>query len=53
MKFTFSSRVHKSLYEQLLRDLAGDINTYRVLSGSTVKEIMDAIHISHPVLKKY
>ena len=53
MKFTFSSRFHKSLYEQLLRDLAGDINTYRVLSGSTVKEMMDTIHISHPVLKKY
>ena len=53
MKFTFSSRFHKSLYEQLLRDLGGDINTYRIISGTNVKDMMEAIHISHPVLKKY
>ena len=53
MKFTFSPRFHKSHYEQLLRELGDEIDTYRVISGGNVKDVMDTIHISHPVLKKY
>ena len=53
MKFSFSPRFQKSFYEQLLRELGEEIDTYRVISGSNVKDMMDALHISHPVLKKY
>ena len=53
MKFTFSPRFHKSHHEQLLRELGDEIDVYRVISGSNVKDMMDTIHIIHPVLKKY
>ena len=53
MKFTFSPQFHRSSYEQLLRDLGGMINTYRVISGSSIKDVMDTVHISYPILKKY
>ena len=53
MKFTFSPSFHKSFYEQLLRELGEEIDTYRIISGSNIKDMMATIHISHPILKKY
>ena len=53
MKFTFSSNFRQPLYQQLLRDLGNEIDTYRILSGVNVKELMAALHISHPVVKRY
>ena len=51
MKFTFSSRFRKPLYQKLLYAMGAEIDTYRQISGITVKELMTALHISHPVLK--
>lgn len=53
MKFTFSSKFRQPLYQQLLCDLGNEIDTYRILSGINVKELMTALHISHPIVKRY
>lgn len=47
MKFSFSPLFRQSLYEQLLRALGLEIDAYRQLSGITVKELMDHLHMSH------
>lgn len=51
MKFTFSSRFRQSLYQQLLRDLGAEIDTYRQVCGINVRELMTALHVSHPNIK--
>ena len=51
MKFTFSSKFRKSLYQHLLRAIAAEIDTYRQISGITVKELMSDLHISYPIVK--
>jgi len=53
MKFTFSSRFSQSLYQRLLRGIGAEIDTYRQISGITVKELMSDLHISYPIIKKY
>ena len=53
MKFTFSPDFRTSLYQELLQRIGSEIDTYRQISGITVKEMMAAVHISHPVLKRY
>lgn len=52
MKFTFSSNFDTTRYQQLLTALAAEIDTYRQISGITIKELMSNLHISHPLLKK-
>ena len=53
MKFTFSPNFRHSQYCQLLRDLGAEIDTYRLISGTNVRELMSALHISHSILKKH
>ena len=53
MKFTFSSRFLLSLYQQLLHAIAAEIDTYRQISGITVKDLMSDLHMSYPMVKKY
>ncbi len=53
MKFTFSPKFRLKLYARLLRELAEELDTYRVISGTNMKEMMVALNISHPILKKY
>ena len=52
MKFSFSLKFRLSLYSRILKDLAKDLDTYREISGTNLTEMMDAIHISYPILKK-
>lgn len=47
MKFSFSPAFRQSLYQSLLRALGFEIDTYRQLSGITVKELMASLHMSH------
>ena len=53
MKFSFSPRFRRSFYEQLLRELCEEIETYRLISGSNITEMMSALNVSYPILKKY
>ena len=53
MKFTFSPKFRQQLYQQLLHDLAAEIDIYRLICGINVKEMMTTLHISHPILKRY
>ena len=53
MKFTFSPKFRLPLYEKLLHELGEEIENYRFISGTKIKEMMANLHISHPVLKKY
>lgn len=52
MKFTFSPKFQKSLYQQFLCELGEEMEAYRLISGINVKDMMAALHISHPILKK-
>ena len=52
MKFSFSLKFRLSLYSRILKDLANEMDTYREISGTNLTEMMDAIHISYPILKK-
>lgn len=52
MKFTFSKKFRLSIYAQLLRVLAKEIETYRLISGVNITEVMAELNISHPILKK-
>ena len=51
MKFTFSSKFMQHLYARMLRDIAAEIETYRLISGVTVRELMADLHISHAIIK--
>ena len=53
MKFSFSLKFRLSLYSRILKDLAKELDTYREISGTNLTEMMDAIHISYPILKKF
>lgn len=52
MKFTFSPNFRQEHYQQLLRDLGVEIEAYRLISGINVRELMSALSISHPILKR-
>ena len=52
MKFTFSSKFCQLLYQRLLHAIAAEIDTYRQISGITVKDLMSDLHISYPMVKK-
>jgi len=52
MRFTFSRCFNLSLYQTLLQDLAREMEDYRILSGSRVKEMKTTLHVSHQTLKK-
>lgn len=53
MLFSFSSKFRQSLYRQLLRALAAEIDTYRQICGINITDMMKGLHISHPILKRY
>jgi len=52
MKFSFSPKFRQSFYGQLLRELGDEIETYRIISGCNITEMMSALNISYPILKK-
>ena len=52
MRFTFSRYFQRCLYQTLLQDLAKEMEDYRNLSGSRVKEMKADLHVSHETLKK-
>ena len=52
MKFSFSPKFRLPLYARILQELAEEMNTYREISGTNLTEMMAAIHISYPILKK-
>ena len=52
MKFTFSPDFRQSYYQQLLSVIGAEIDTYREISGTTVKELMANLHIGHTVIKR-
>ena len=52
MKFTFSSNFSQSLYQQLLCYLGAEIDNCRLILGINVKELMTALHVSHPIIKR-
>ena len=53
MKFSFSEKFRLSFYAELLRDLSTEVDTYRVIYGINIKDMMADIHISYPSLKVY
>jgi len=53
MKFTFSSNFRQSLYQQLLSVIGAEIDTYRQISGITLSEMMDNLHMSYPIIKRF
>jgi hypothetical protein len=53
MKFSFSPKFRQSFYRQILRELGDEIETYRMVSGCNITEMMSALNISYPILKKY
>ena len=52
MKYSFSSKFNLPLCSQKLQNVGKEIDTYREISGTNLTEIMAAIHISYPMLKK-
>ncbi len=52
MKFSVSPHFNSPLYADILQNVAKDIDTYREISGTNLTEIMAAVHISYPMLKK-
>ena len=52
MKFSFSNHFNHSLYHTLLQDIAKEMEDYRILSGSRVKEMKADLHVGHETLKK-
>ena len=52
MKFTFSSKFRQSLFKELLHELGAEMDTYRLITGSNIKDMMATLHISYPTLKK-
>ena len=52
MKLSFSPQFNLSLYADILQGMAKEIDTYREISGTNLTEIMAAVHISYPTLKK-
>lgn len=53
MKFTFSSNFRQSLYQLLLSVIGAEIDTYRQISGITLSEMMDNLHMSYPIIKRF
>ncbi len=53
MKFTFSSEFRQSLYQQLLQEIGAELDTYRLILGINVRELMTVLHVSHPHIKRY
>ena len=53
MKFTFSPQFRQTLYGQLLRELAEEIDNYCAISGTNMTEMMAALNVSHLKLKKF
>jgi hypothetical protein len=53
MKFTFSPKFRQLLYQQILAGLGAELDNYRLILGINVKEMMQDIHLSHLILKKY
>ena len=51
MKYSFSQHFKQPLYKSLLHDMGRELEDYRILSGSWVKEMMTDLHISHRMLK--
>ena len=52
MKFAFSPDFRLSDYQQLLGMIGAEINTYREISGISVKELMADLHVGHAHIKK-
>jgi|GEM_PF-3463654 len=52
MKFAFSPDFRLSDYQQLLGMIGAEINTYREISGISVKEMMADLHVGHAHIKK-
>jgi len=52
MKFAFSPDFRQSRYQQLLSVIGAEIDTYREISGITVKELMADLHVGHAVIKR-
>ena len=52
MRFSFSKDFDLALYQRLLRNLASEIDTYRLVCNVNVRDIMESVHISHKTLKK-
>lgn len=53
MKFSFSSNFRQQHYQQLLREIGAELDAYRLILGINVTEMMAALHVSHPVVKRY
>lgn len=53
MCFTFSPKFRQLLYQQILAGLGAELDNYRLILGINVKEMMQNIHLSHLILKKY
>lgn len=53
MKFTFSPLFRLSDYEQLLREVSGEIDEYCHLYGIRTRDMKADLHISYSKLKKY
>ncbi len=52
MKFSFSPDFCQSHYQHLLGIIGTEIDTYREISGITVKELMCNLHVGHAIIKK-
>ena len=53
MRFTFSPKFRLKLYARLLRELAEELDTYRVISGTNMTEMMTVLNIRKKKKKKY
>ena len=52
MGFSFSKRFNLSLYRTLLKDLSKEMEDYRYLSGSRIKEMKTDLCVGYETLKK-